>query len=149
MNYRSRRQGAVLQRPGSRTPTVLCIDDDPQVCNVIQNRLGAYEVRLLKALFGAQGVEMAATKKPDVIICDQRMPQGDGITVVECLKRNLQTAAIPIIVLSTRNEPGLQRQIEGLGTPNYVTKPIHFCDLLAELQKYIEVRLKPLDEPVG
>jgi CheY-like chemotaxis protein len=130
-----------------RTPTVLCIDDDPQVAEVIQDRLDAYEVRLLRAFFGTHGIWMAATQKPDVIITDLRMPQGDGATVIECLKRNAQTAAIPIIVLTALHEPGLQRHLERIGASSYLTKPIHFNDLLRELERYIEVRIKPFEEP--
>ena len=138
---------AVLERPAPcRTPTVLCIDDDPHVSEVIQDRLEAYEVKLLRAFFGTQGIWMAVTQKPDVIICDLRMPQGDGATVIECLKRNVQTAAIPIIVLTARHEPGLQRELERIGAASYLTKPIHFKDLLGELRRHIEIRPKRLEE---
>ncbi len=130
-----------------RTPTVLCIDDDPQVSEVIQDWLDAYEVRLLRAFFGTHGLWMAATQKPDVIVTDLRMPQADGATVIECLKRNERTAAIPIIVLTALHEPGLQRQLKKIGASRYLTKPIHFNDLLRELERYIEVRIKPFEEP--
>ena len=135
------------ERPAPcRTPAVLCIDDDPHVSEVIQDRLEAYEVKLLKAFFGTQGIWMAVTQKPDVIITDLRMPQGDGGTVIECLKRNTQTAAIPVIVLTALHEPGLQRELERIGASSYLTKPIHFNDLLGELQRHIEVRPKPFEE---
>jgi len=148
MSCHTQPESDVLERAAPcRTPTVLCIDDDPQVAEVIQDWLDAYEVRLLRAFFGTQGIWMAATQKPDVIICDLRMPQGDGATVIECLKRNAQTAAIPIIVLTALHEPGLQRHIERIGASSYLTKPIHFNDLLRELERYIEVRIKPFEEP--
>jgi CheY-like chemotaxis protein len=148
MSSNTQPENAVLQRPAPcRTPTVLCIDDDPHVSEVIQDRLDAYEVKLLKAFFGAQGIWMAVTQNPDVIICDLRMPQGNGATVIECLKRNVQTAAIPIIVLTALHEPGLQHKLEGIGASRYLTKPIHFNDLLGELQRHIEVRPKPFEEP--
>jgi CheY-like chemotaxis protein len=137
----------VLERPAPCcTPTVLCIDDDPHVSEVIQDRLDDYEVKLLKAFFGVQGIWMAVAQKPDVIITDLRMPQGDGTTVIECLKRNVQTAAIPIIVLTALHEPGLNRQLERIGVSSYLTKPIHFNDLLGELRRHIEIRMKPFEE---
>jgi CheY-like chemotaxis protein len=148
MSSSTQPENAVLQRPAPcRTPAVLCIDDDPHVSEVIQDWLAAYEVKLLKAFFGTQGIWMAAIQMPDVIITDLRMPQGDGATVIECLKRNVQTAAIPIIVLTARHEPGLQRDIERIGASRYLTKPIHCNDLLGELQRHIEVRPKPFEEP--
>ena len=137
---------AVLECPAPcRTPTVLCIDDDPHVSEVIQDWLEAYEVKLLRA-FGTQGIWMAVRHKPDVILTDLRMPQGDGATVIECLKRKRQTAAIPVVVLTARHEPGLQDDLERIGASRYLTKPIHFNDLLGELQQHIEVRPKPLEE---
>ena len=147
MSCSTQPDNAVLERSAPcRTPAVLCIDDDPHVSEVIQDRLEAYEVKLLRAFFGTQGIWMAVTQKPDVIICDLRMPQGSGATVVECLKRNVQTAAIPIIVLTARHEPELQRQLERIGASSYLTKPIHFNDLLGELHRHIEIRPKPFEE---
>lgn len=147
MSYWTQPGSAVLEHAAPcRTPTVLCIDDDPLVSEVIQDRLDAYEVKLLRAFFGTQGIWMAVTQKPDVIITDLRMPQGDGATVIECLKRNVQTAAIPIIVLTALHEPGLRRQLERIGASRHLTKPIHFNDLLGELQRHIEIRPKPFEE---
>jgi CheY-like chemotaxis protein len=138
---------AVLERPAPRrTPAVLCIDDDPRVSEVIQDWLEAHEVRLLRAFFGTQGIWMAVTHKPDVIVCDLRMPQGDGSTVIECLKRNRQTAAIPVIVLTGLHEPALRQQLERIGAASYLTKPIHFNDLLGELRRHIEIRPKRFED---
>jgi two-component system, OmpR family, response regulator RpaA len=81
-----------------------------------------------------------------VIITDFRMPQGDGATVIECLKRNARTEAIPIIVLTARHEPGLSRQLKQIGAAACLLKPIRFDDLLHELKRYIEVRAKPDEE---
>ena len=83
--------------------------------------------------------------KPDVIITDLRMPMGDGATIIECLKRNAKTAAIPIIVLTAKRESGLQRHMEKIGADSFLTKPIHFNDLLEELRRYIEVQPKSFD----
>ena len=147
MSRNTQPDNPVLERPAPcRTPTVLCIDDDPHVSEIIQDQLEAYEVKLLRAFFGTQGIWMAVTQKPDVIITDLRMPQGDGTTVIECLKRHAQTAAIPVIVLTARHEPRLQRELEQIGASRYLTKPIHFNDLLGELYRHIEIRPKPIEE---
>lgn len=135
------------RNPRTRTPKVLCIDDDPQVSEVIQYRLADYDVVVLRAYFGTQGIWLAVTQDPDVIITDLRMPQGDGGTVIECLKRNRQTACTPIIVLTGRDEPGLQRKMKENGADGYLVKPVHFSDLLRELQQFVELRPKPYDVP--
>ncbi|MEI8374357.1 MAG: response regulator [Planctomycetota bacterium] len=139
---------AVLDQPTRRirTPVVLCIDDDPQVFEVIQDYLDRYEVKLLGAYFGMQGIWLAAVHQPDVIITDLRMPQGDGDTVIETLRRNAKTAAIPIIVLTGKSDPGIDNRVRHLGAENCLHKPLHVHDLLAELRRYIEVWPKLEDE---
>jgi DNA-binding response OmpR family regulator len=135
---------AVLAPPTARphTPVVLCIDDDPQVGEVVQDYLDRYDVRLLPAYFGAQGIWLAAVHHPDVVITDLRMPQGDGTTVIETIRRNAATAAIPIIVLTGRTGPEIDGQVRSLGAESCLHKPLHVHDLLAELRRYIEVRPK-------
>ena len=134
----------VLEHPpaSTQTPVVLCIDDDPQVAEVIQDYLDRYDVKLLPAYFGAQGIWLAAVHQPDVIITDLRMPQGDGTTVIETLRRNAKTAAVPIVVLTGRTDPSIDRQVRHLGAESCLHKPLHVHDLLAELRRYIEVRPK-------
>jgi diguanylate cyclase len=135
---------AVLDRPAAHTetPIVLCIDDDPQVMEVIQDYLDRYDVKLLRAYFGTQGIWLAAVHQPDVIITDLRMPQGDGATVIETLRHNAKTAAIPIVVLTGRTGPDVDRRVRHLGAESCLHKPLHIHDLLAELRRYIEVRPK-------
>jgi DNA-binding response OmpR family regulator len=128
--------------PTVQSPTVLCIDDDPQVSEVIQDRLEAYDVKLMSACCGMQGFWLAVKYKPDVIITDLRMPMGEGDTIIECLKRNAKTASIPIIVLTAMHNPGLEHQMEMIGADSFLTKPILFNDLLDVLRLYIPVRKK-------
>ena len=127
---------------GPQTPVVLCIDDDPQVVEVIRDYLDRYDVRLVSASFGAQGICLAAAHQPDVIITDLRMPQGDGTTVITTLRRNAKTAAIPIVVLTGRTDLNIAGLVRHLGAENCLHKPLHVHDLLAELRRYIEVRPK-------
>ena len=135
---------AVLNRrtARTRTPVVLCIDDDPQVVEVIQDYLDRYDVKLLSAHFGAQGIWLATVDRPDIILTDLHMPQGDGATVIETLRHNAKTAAIPIVVLTGQTDPGIYSRVRHLGAENCLHKPLHVHDLLAELRRYIEVRPK-------
>ncbi|MGA2062933.1 MAG: response regulator [Thermoguttaceae bacterium] len=133
-----------FKRPNQSTqsPVVLCIDDDPQVSEVISDRLYDYKVKLLSAFSGMQGLWLAATNQPDVIITDLLMPMGDGATIIECLKRNAKTASIPIIVLTAKRESGLLRRVKKIGADSFLTKPILFNDLLEELRCFIKVQPK-------
>ena len=77
-----------------------------------------------------QGCWLAATEKPDVIVLDVAMPKGNGVEILECLKRNGQTAGIPVIVLTGKADPGLCRRMQNLGAVRYLNKPIPFDKLL-------------------
>ncbi len=116
---------------------VLCIDDDPEVCRVIALRLSAYGVDVRSAFFGTQGLWLAMTEKPDVVITDIGMPSGSGDYIVECLQRNAKTKAIPLLVLSGRKDPRLQRRLLSLGVERWLTKPIRDEDLIAALRPLV------------
>jgi CheY-like chemotaxis protein len=123
-----------------RSPVVLCIDDDPHVSEIIRDRLDDYDVKLLSAYDGIQGISLAAIHKPDVIITDFRMPMGDGSIIIECLKRNPKTASIPIIVLTAKRESDLRPRMQKIGADSFLNKPILFSDLLEELRRYIKIQ---------
>lgn len=121
----------------SKLPKVLCIDDDPAICHFMQIQLSNYRVKVLAARYGTHGYWEALVHRPDVIITDLRMPQGSGDYVVECLKRNRTTRDIPVIVLSGRGDPALQRYLKALGVAQYFVKPTPFSDLCEELKRHI------------
>jgi DNA-binding response OmpR family regulator len=127
----------------AQTPTVLCIDDDPQVAEVLQDHLERYDVELLRAYHGMQGYWLAVTHMPDVIITDLRMPQGDGGTILECLRRNSKTAAIPVIVLTGRTGAEVERHVSHIGADCFRTKPVSCDQLLEDLRQFIALRPKP------
>jgi CheY-like chemotaxis protein len=128
----------------TRLPVILCIDDDPAVCRSLKIQLQNYAVDVLTATYGTCGYWETLVRLPDVIITDLRMPQGSGDYVVECLKRNPATRDIPILVLTGRRDPELQRYLYGLGIVKYFLKPLPFEDLREELSRHIA--LLPWDE---
>src|SRR5258708_31966955 len=77
-----------------RGAKILCIDDDPDVCRAIELRLRGCGAQVTCAYFGTQGLWLAMTRRPDVVITDIGMPSGGGDYVVECLQRNAVTKAI-------------------------------------------------------
>lgn len=133
-------QGRVEPRNHTAIPTILCIDDDPDISKTIELRLNSFEVNVKRAFGGMQGFAIAAQVKPDVIITDLRMPMGEGDFVVESLKRNSQTAHIPVIVLSGQPGNDLPGRLCRLGAVKFFRKPVRFDELLAELSQHITLR---------
>jgi DNA-binding response OmpR family regulator len=121
-------------------PTILCIDDDPQITEAIRLRLRPYEVNVLCASYGMHGFWLAMTERPDLIITDMRMPQGPGDYVVHCLRNNSDTRSIPVIVLTGQRGPDVQKQLEGQDVSVVLTKPVLFDQLKRTIEAHVALR---------
>ena len=123
----------------------MSIDDDPEISRTLSIRLAPYGARVARALFGMQGLSLALSESPDVVVTDLCMPQGDGDHVIEWLKRNRQTRDVPVIVLTGMNRRGIGREMMNLGAAAFFTKPANFDDLLSALRAFIPLE-KSADE---
>jgi CheY-like chemotaxis protein len=121
----------------TRRPTVLCVDDDPDVTSAIQLILSNYDVEVIRDVYGQQGVWDAIRRKPDLIITDLAMPHRTGEELMECLKRNQETAAIPVIVLTGQRGEHVAGHVMRLGASHCLRKPVHYLDLLRAVADHI------------
>lgn len=122
----------------TRRPRVLAIDDDPDISGAVAMRLQPYGIDVLRAFNGMQGYWTSMDSRPDVILIDLIMPDGQGNYIVSRLKDHPLTKKTPIIVLTGQANPGLKRQMLGLGVDAYLTKPINWDELLRELRRHID-----------
>ncbi|MDY0165216.1 MAG: response regulator [Thermoguttaceae bacterium] len=127
---------AVAER--RKAPKILCVDDDPNVSEAIARAFSRHGVEVIRAFHGMQGFWLASTEKPDAIVLDLAMPKGPGEEVLECLKRNAQTARIPVIVLTGKSNPGLERHMQRLGADRFLVKPTPADTLLAEISSLLD-----------
>ncbi|NOY28962.1 MAG: response regulator [Planctomycetes bacterium] len=121
-------------------PKVLCIDDDPNISEALSRRLHRYDVEVVRAFHGMHGYWLAVTEAPDVIITDLQMPQGAGEHIIECLKKNAETADIPVIVLTGKGDPGLEAKMLRLGAEHFLHKPASFDEILDKLGQHLTLR---------
>src|SRR5262245_52082677 len=126
-------------------PTILCIDDDPDVSGAIERRLNRYDVDLIRAFHGMHGYAEALAHRPDVIVMDLRMPRGDGATILECLRRNRQTAGIPVIVLTGLRDRQLRHKLQDLGADEFLYKPLALDELTQRLRRFVDLRERDLE----
>ncbi len=111
---------AALDQLDEKTTSVLLIDDNSDDALLIQRLLEAKKsYRMHHASNGLEGLEQARVLLPDLIVCDLTMPEMDGFTVIEELRRDRRTREIPVIVvsakdISTEDRQRLQGQIEAL-----------------------------------
>jgi signal transduction histidine kinase/DNA-binding response OmpR family regulator len=101
---------------------VLVVDDEPSHAELLKRLLQRDGYTVSVAHTGADALRMAHTECPDLIALDLVLPDTDGLTVLDSLKRNPVTAAIPVILVSGADDTGQGR---ALGAVDYLTKPLH------------------------
>ena len=112
-------------------PHILVIDDEPQILRALRTILSARQFRVSTAGNGEEGLALAATGKPDLIILDLSLPDMDGIEVCKQLRGWTQT---PIIVLSVRESESDKVAALDHGADDYLTKPFGIDELLARIR---------------
>jgi signal transduction histidine kinase/DNA-binding response OmpR family regulator/PAS domain-containing protein len=107
---------------GAQPQTVLVIDDDPKAVKLLANYLTPAGFKMLSAFGGQQGIEMARRQLPDLIVLDLMMPEVSGFDVVDALKLDPSTAAIPIIILTAQNISAKERALLGTDVQQVMEK---------------------------
>lgn len=125
-------RAALLPDTLERT-TVLVIDDDPSVRDLMVRYLSKEGFRVETAANGQEGLYLAQTLHPDAITLDVMMPKMDGWSVLSALKTTPDLADIPVIVLTMVDD---KHRGFALGAADYLTKPIDYKRLATLLNKY-------------
>lgn len=117
---------------------ILIIEDNAEVRENLKEILELSDYEVLTADDGKEGVEIALTEEPDLILCDVMMPKLDGFGVLNILRKKQQTADIPLVFLTAKTESDDFRRGMNLGADDYLTKPFMRDDLL----RVVEFRLQ-------
>lgn len=102
---------------------MLVVDDERSIRLVCRVNLAAAGMDVLEAADGLQGIELARTERPDLVLLDVMMPDIDGWSVARELAADERTREIPIVFLTARADPADRRLGEQLGGVGYVLKP--------------------------
>jgi len=117
---------------------ILIIEDDKDIRENIAEILMLSEYEAITAKNGAEGVNLAKSSDPDLILCDVMMPKLDGFGVLKILNKDPKLIHVPFLFLTAKTEKSDFRKGMGLGADDYITKPFDDTDLL----ETIELRLK-------
>ena len=112
-------------------PTVLVIEDEPEIRRFLRAALGAEGYRVVESATGRRGTIDAGTHKPDLAIVDLGLPDFDGIEVI---RRIREWSPLPILVLSARIHERSKIDALDAGADDYITKPFGTGELLARVR---------------
>ena len=114
---------------------ILCVEDNEVNAYMLKMRLKLTdEFEVLVAEDGEQGCEIAAAKRPDLILMDLEMPVVDGWEATRRLKSNPETRGIPVIGLSAHALAGEREKALAAGCEEFDTKPVEFDRLLGQIR---------------
>ncbi len=115
-------------------PRILIIDDDPLISEIVTVNLEIAGYQVSRAGDGIKGQALAIQLTPDMIILDLMLPQVDGFTVCQRLRRDDRTSDIPVLMLTALGQT--QNKVEGFnaGADDYLTKPFELEEMLARVR---------------
>ncbi len=116
---------------------ILIIDDEPKNITLLRDLLRVNGYSTNEATNGKEGVELAKTSKPDLILMDIQMPEMDGMEATRILKTDAATRNIPILALSSYAMIGDKERILAAGCDGYLAKPFDIKELLKIVAEYL------------
>ncbi len=126
-------------------PTVLLVEDEPQMRTFVRIALTSDGYRVIEAESGALAVQQAAAHTPDIVLLDLGLPDVDG---VEVTKRIREWSAVPILVISARDQEAKKVEALDAGADDYVTKPFGAGELLARIRVALRHTARSAQDPL-
>lgn len=114
--------------------TILIVDDEQDILDLIEYNLKKEGFDVLKAENGKEGIEVARAHNPNLVLLDIMMPKMDGMEAVERMRDDEKLKHIPIIFLTARSDE--KTEVKGLdkGGDDYITKPISTTKLISRIR---------------
>jgi two-component system cell cycle response regulator len=144
-------KGPARAATGKETGTVLVVDDDPQTVDILRRLLEAQRFTTLTASNGPECLEIARRQPLDVILLDVVMPGMDGLQVCRELAKDPQTRAIPVILLTAKDDHETRAAGMMLGVSEFLTKPVNKHELYFRVRAQIRTRIeaRQIEETLG
>ena len=124
--------------PGApATPSILVVDDDRRVLELLEVALTANGCRVLTAADGEEAIKRALGERPDLVVLDVRLPKKSGLEVCEVLRHDTDDPFMPIIIVSAAAEADTRLQAFRRGADDYMAKPFSPRELLARIHRLL------------
>lgn len=117
---------------------ILVIDDAASIRTFLRISLQAEGAAYFEAATAAQGLELCASEKPDLVVLDLGLPDRDGLDILPEIKKKADGHTPPVVVLTVRREQNIISKAYALGADAYISKPFLVEDLLEVIQSKVD-----------
>jgi len=117
---------------------VLIIDDDDQVRETLQLRLESDDFQVVTAAGGIEGIHLAETEHPSLIVLDLTMPDIDGLELLDKLRKDVITWDTPVIVCTAKGDSESRETSRRLGVSRFLRKPISPRYIVSEITRLLQ-----------
>jgi two-component system response regulator PfeR len=113
--------------------TILIVDDDRDWVKMLGKRLRPKGYQVEAAFDAAQAIVQSVKLKLDLVLLDVLMPEGDGIGVLENLRKNVVTSDVPVMAITGLSDKRVEEAVTKLGVSEYFVKPVDMNKLLERI----------------
>ncbi len=134
----AKKTSPVIKAPEPNTPLIACVDDSPQVCQMLEQILTSNGMRLTKIQDAVQALPILIEQKPDLIFLDLVMPVASGYEICAQLRRISLFTNTPVIILT--GSDGLFDRVRAkvVGSTDFITKPVSADKVMSVVRKYLQ-----------
>ena len=129
-----------IESERQQAPVVMVVDDNQQNRELLQAYLEDVDCRTVPAGDGPEALNILSKEAPDLILLDVMMPKMSGFEVCRRIKKDPNTADIPVIMVTALNEFGdIERGIDS-GTDDFLSKPVNKLELLTRVKTMLKLK---------
>jgi CheY-like chemotaxis protein len=121
-------------------PKVLLVEDNEMNRDMLSRRLVKRGYEIVMAIDGQQGVDMAVSEKPDIILLDMSLPVVDGWDAAKQMKANPASAGVPLIALTAHAMASDKERALSAGCDDFDTKPVELPRLLGKMETLLKAK---------
>jgi len=118
---------------------VLLVEDNEMNRDMLSRRLIRRGFEVVFAVNGKEGVDLARSEKPDIILMDMSLPVMDGLEATRCVKSDDATSSVPVIGLTAHAMSGDREKAIEAGCDDYDTKPVEINRLIGKMERLLGV----------
>jgi DNA-binding response OmpR family regulator len=120
-------------------PRILVVDDDPDICDLVEIKLSRIGYEVHTRPDGGQGLDAARSLHPDLIVLDWMMPVRNGIEVLEAVRADADPslASVPVLLATAKTQPDDLARCDAAGASGYLAKPFSLRELSARVEAMV------------